>query len=200
MDSNGSKTWFAIFSPPGEAGGRSAEERFYRHFAEPAARYVARLRLGAQDAEDVVQEALTLAILALRKGTFDPGRGRLSAWVFRIVSNRARDARRQRRSRREARGYSALGELRATDLSEQVWMEELDGSLFRRALELLRGRGGPGPRALRAFELHTLQDRPLAEVAATLEMSRDAAYRADKRCRERLRELRDRLGAELESY
>ena len=73
-----------------------------RHFTE-VYRYVAG-RLGTQAAEDVAAETFLVAFD--RRGTFDPTRGDLRAWLFGIATNLV-----NRHRRKEARHYRALSRL-----------------------------------------------------------------------------------------
>lgn len=65
--------------------------------ARPVYRFAAMVCRDAAEAEDVAQTALERAIRALP--TFDPARGDLGAWLWRIVVNAARDAGRLERRR-----------------------------------------------------------------------------------------------------
>ena len=61
-------------------------------------RFAAMVSKNSHDAEDLVQTALERAIRALPR--FDYGRGNVEGWLWRIVANSARDARRGARRRR----------------------------------------------------------------------------------------------------
>jgi RNA polymerase sigma-70 factor (TIGR02960 family) len=63
----------------------------------PLTGYCYRLLGSAADTDDAVQE--TLVRVHTRRGEFDPGRGALRAWVFRIATNICLDLLRSRRSR-----------------------------------------------------------------------------------------------------
>ena len=64
-----------------------------------AHRYVARLGASQDEAADLVQEVLLIALDNL--DTFDPGRGSLRAWVAAIMRHRWAEHRRRRRTRNE---------------------------------------------------------------------------------------------------
>jgi len=61
-------------------------------------RFAAMVAANSHDAEDLAQTALERAIRALER--FDPRRGDVEGWLWRIVANAAGDARRDARRRR----------------------------------------------------------------------------------------------------
>ncbi|MDA8395651.1 MAG: sigma-70 family RNA polymerase sigma factor [Candidatus Dormibacteraeota bacterium] len=69
-----------------------------RRYAAPVHRFAAMVSRGDQDSADLAQEALVRAIRALDR--FDPARGSIESWLWRIVVNCAHDAGRLSRRRR----------------------------------------------------------------------------------------------------
>jgi len=71
-------------------------EELCRLYAGDVCRFAALMSRSPSDAEDLAQDALLRAIRSLRG--FDPSRGSLPSWLWRIVANAAKDAasRRQR--------------------------------------------------------------------------------------------------------
>lgn len=67
-------------------------------YAERVYRFAAMVSAGSHDAEDLAQTALERAIRGLP--SFDPRRGDIEGWLWRIVANAAGDARRDARRRR----------------------------------------------------------------------------------------------------
>ncbi len=63
---------------------------FAAAYAERVHRFAAMVTRNDQDSSDLAQDALLKAIRALPR--FDPAKGTLEAWVWRIVINTARDA------------------------------------------------------------------------------------------------------------
>jgi RNA polymerase sigma factor (sigma-70 family) len=61
-------------------------------------RFAAMVSNGAQEADDLAQTALERAVRALPR--FDPARGEVDGWLWRIVTNTAADARRRAATRR----------------------------------------------------------------------------------------------------
>jgi RNA polymerase sigma-70 factor (ECF subfamily) len=80
------------------AGEHEAFAALVRAVAPRLVRVAARLVGDIATAEDVVQEALVKAHAAIVAGSF-AGRGRVEAWLYRIVTNGAYDARRRQRRR-----------------------------------------------------------------------------------------------------
>lgn len=80
------------------AGDRDAFAVLVRAVAPRLVQVAARLVGDVATAEDVVQEALVRAHAAIVDGSF-AGRGRVEAWLYRIVTNGAYDARRRQRRR-----------------------------------------------------------------------------------------------------
>ncbi len=65
-------------------------DRFCAEYARQVYRFASMVSRSDPDAEDLAQEALLRALRNLRH--FDPGRGSMSAWLWRITVNAARDA------------------------------------------------------------------------------------------------------------
>ncbi len=75
---------------------RLTAEELCRVYAADVCRFAAMMAPTAADAEDLAQDALLRAVRSLHR--FDPARGAMGAWLWRIVANASRDAagRRQR--------------------------------------------------------------------------------------------------------
>ncbi|GAB3139397.1 RNA polymerase sigma factor [Amycolatopsis sp. NPDC004378] len=127
-----------------------------RHFAE-VYRYIAG-RLGAQAAEDVAAETFLVAFD--RRGTFDPARGELRAWLFGIATNLV-----SRHRRKEARHYRALSRLETPRPDEGHETRVVVAGQLGRALARLTS----GERDV--LLLVALADLGYAEVAEALGIS-----------------------------
>jgi RNA polymerase sigma-70 factor, ECF subfamily len=136
--------------------------------------------LGA-DADDLAQEACVRALE--RAGQFDPRRGRLDAWLWRIVVNLARDA--GRASRRS--------ELLATRLLAHSRVDTGDPSAETLALrrlrdgELLAAVRGLPRRHRTVVALRYGAGLSTVEIAACLGTTRMATAKALRRALDRLR-------------
>jgi RNA polymerase sigma factor (sigma-70 family) len=75
---------------------RITADELCRLYAREVCRFAAMMSTTASDADDLAQEALLRAVRGL--SSYNPARGSMVAWLWRIVSNAAKDAagRRQR--------------------------------------------------------------------------------------------------------
>jgi len=135
-----------------QSGDRDAFDALLRDIAPPLHRYVSRVTGDAALADDVVQETL---ITIVRKIAWLGDPSLFRAWVFRIAS---RNAFRQLRRRRV---HEELEEIAFEEPEADPWLRE-------RLLASLE-RLSPASRAV--ITLHYLEDMPLSEVAAVLDLS-----------------------------
>jgi len=177
-------------SPAGE----DAPEAWRRLIAlyGPLIRYWLRQNAAlAPDADDLVQEVLT--VLVRRIGGFEHNgrRGAFRVWLRTTTRQCASDFYATRRNRPLATGGSsvqeALGELASVDSPlSQIWEREHDLWVARRLIEMLRSEFEE--RTWRAFEGVALKGRPAAEVAAELGVTPNAVAIAKSRVLRRLHE------------
>ena len=90
----------AAGSPHGDSlGGAAVDPTEFAHtYAERVHRFAAMLTKDDQDSADLAQEALLRALRSLK--FYDPARGTVEAWLWRIVINVAKDAGRLRHRHR----------------------------------------------------------------------------------------------------
>ena len=158
----------------------------------------ARMGLSEADAQDAVQECLAQVIAGARDGGYDRSKGRLRTWVIAVLKNRVRDVHRRRQRAPAMASESAIARLPADDELERVWEEESRRRLIADALETLRRSGEVLENNLRAFELYALEEKPAADVARELGMTRWAVYKATKRCKSLFQKLVVELTASYE--
>lgn len=91
---------------------------FAERYAERVHRFALLVSESPEDAEDVAQDALMAALIALQR--YDPRRGTMDAWLWRIVVNRSRD-----RGRRLLRMRTALERMRRADTPRDVSPEAI---------------------------------------------------------------------------
>ena len=77
-----------------EQSGPVTAEELCRMYAASVCRFAAMVSASPADAEDLAQEALMRAVRSLR--TYDPSRGSMESWLWRVVANAARDSARRR--------------------------------------------------------------------------------------------------------
>lgn len=157
--------------------------------------FARRLGLSEADAQDAAQDSLFAFARAYRQGNYDRTRGRLRAWLFTIASHKVRDLQRKL-CRQPEKGQSdgvpagldaVADDRRLTDLWESHWQKAiLDACLDEAARHV-------EPSTMLAFRLYVLEERPVDEVAAQLDMTRNAVFKAQRRVLARLREVYDRL-------
>ena len=142
-------------------------------------RFAALMTRNAEDAEDLAQEALLRAVRSLR--SFDPRRGSIESWLWRIVANAARDA----ASRRERIRDLAV-RLQVLSVSETASVEdEAIDRLRDRELHAELRRLPWRDRTLLALRYGA--DLEMDQVGAAVGLSPDSAGRATRRALARLR-------------
>ena len=148
-------------------------------YAGKVARFAAMAAGHDAVAEDIAQDALLKAMRALDR--YDPARGSLDAWLWRIVTNPARDATRRARLR-----ALVTERLRPGDQSrtvEEIVVERVTVSEIVEAMTHL------APRDRELLALRFGADLETAEVAARVGLSADSARRAISRALARLRHV-----------
>jgi RNA polymerase sigma-70 factor (ECF subfamily) len=136
-----------------QSGDREAFDALLRDVAPPLLRYVTRVTGDAALAEDVVQETL---ILIVRKIAWLSEPSLFKAWAYRIASREAFRALKKQRRYVEPPRDSAIEEI-----PNDPWQRER----LLASLETL----SPASRAV--ITLHYLEEMPLSEVAAVLDLA-----------------------------
>jgi RNA polymerase sigma-70 factor (ECF subfamily) len=177
--------------------------RAWSEFAElyqPLVRKFALLRgVAEQDVDDVVQEVMRTVAKAIRTFKYDPDRGTFRDWLFVVTRSRViRHFRKVARTPGAAPGEVAMQEM-AADEAWQVgpaaeWERAYRQRMFEWAAPQVRAE--VHEKTWRAFWMTSVEDRPLAEVAAALEMKPGAIYVARSRVIARLRACIQRAAGE----
>jgi RNA polymerase sigma factor (sigma-70 family) len=160
-------------------------------------RWLARVGVRPNDAEDLVQEVL--AVVVRRFPTFEHNRrtGAFRAWLRAIAVNCARDFWKANRLRGVvAPGGSDFGSYLAQVEDPDhplatAWEREHDLHVTRQLLELLQPEFEP--RTWEMFRRFVLEETPAAQVAASLGTTPNAVFIAKSRVLTRLREEADGL-------
>jgi RNA polymerase sigma-70 factor, ECF subfamily len=134
------------------------------------------------DPEDIAQDALLKAITKLDR--FDPARGSMEGWLWRIVANTAKDAMRKAHLRALLTERLGRREFAVVDL-EDVAVERLA------AAELLDALARLSPRDRQLLGLRFVADLDTASVGTIVGLSAESARRAIGRALDRLRVLVD---------
>lgn len=175
---------------------QAAWDRFVSRFREPIHRFARTAGLDESDAEDVAQETLVAFAESYRRGSYDPGKGRLSQWLFGIAQKKAMDERRRGARRPKGGGSSEAGSLEQLAVAEEAalwasWDQQWEQAVLERCLEQVRIEVEPV--TYRAFELVVRGASEAAEAAATLGIPIKAVYNAKHRVLKRIRELRSEI-------
>jgi RNA polymerase sigma-70 factor (ECF subfamily) len=147
----------------------------------------------AADADDVVQEILTVLVRELPHFEHNRSPGAFRAWLRSIAVNRLRVA---WRSRLPATGGDAISEQLhqledASSPLSRAWDEEHDRHVVTTLLDAIRLEFQPA--TWRAFESTVQDGRKASEVAAELGISANAVLIAKSRVLKRLRQISEGL-------
>ncbi len=137
-----------------------------------------------KDADDVIQEVLTVVVSRITEFRREPHVGAFRAWLRTITVNCLRDswkARKRRPSAEADRQVEELLQQLADPVSglSHVWDVEHDRHVTQRLLELIRGEFAE--KTWLAFQRFALGDEPAETVAADLGMSVNAVFIAKSR-------------------
>ncbi len=171
---------------PAEA---EAWSRFVRLYTPLLHSWANRLGLTGADADDLVQEVLTLLVKKLPEFAYDP-RQRFRGWLWTVTLNQFRAGRR-RKSLPLEDGEDRLADLAGDDARDELEQAEYRRYLIGRALKLMRDEFQPS--TWRAFWECAAEGRTAAVVAGRLGITVDAVYAAKSRVLRRLRQELDGL-------
>ncbi len=154
--------------------------------------------VGREDAADVVQEVFSSVATHVADFRRENAGDSFTAWLATITRNKIRDSFRRRQGRPQARGGTdaqrqLLEAPELSELSQPSGPVHMDGSLSRRALDLVRAEFEN--RTWEAFWRTAIDGQRPADVAQDLGISVNAVYKAKSRV---LRRLRRELGDLLE--
>ena len=157
-------------------------------------RYCARLTGSVIDGEDVVQDTLSRALVALRDlGDLEEAPS-LRPWLFRIAHNRALDLLRSR-AVRKAEPIEA-----AADVADPANPDPVEVLMRREAVNTAVSRFSELSTMQRSVViLKDVLDEPLKEIAALLDLTVDAVKAHLARGRARLREINASAGPPAEA-
>lgn len=172
-----------------------AWQRLVDRFQRPVVAFARKVGLAEADAEDVAQETLSAFAQGYRAGKYDPGKGRLSHWLFGIAYRQVLSAR--RRSARQAAGAASPNatsfweNIPAQPQASAVWDHEWEQALLRECLERIRLEFEGV--TVQAFDLVMRHQRSPDQAAAELDVPIKTVYNAKHRVLKRIRQLRGEL-------
>jgi RNA polymerase sigma-70 factor (ECF subfamily) len=144
------------------------------------------------DAEDFVQEVLTSVVRNIESWVARKDRGSFRAWLFRIAFNFGVNFVTRPKHKRLGSGDGQIArmleELPAVSVdSSELFLKEYRRELFRWAAEQVREQ--VSEQQWMVYWLTSVEDRPIADVAAEYKMSVGSIYIARSRITKRIREL-----------
>jgi RNA polymerase sigma-70 factor (ECF subfamily) len=173
---------------------RQAWGDFHRIYAPMVRNFAKRLGLTDADADDATQEILLLAHDSLRRGVYDPKKGRFRAWLYGIARKKALMAHRARRRPTRAQavpfdsGVDLLSGLedRHDQAQREIWQQEWRYAMLDEALRQLQPT--LGEKVFQSFVLYAIEQWPVDKVADRLGISTSSVYVYKSRVLEAIRE------------
>lgn len=169
-----------------DPGNQRAWQEFQERYVPIMLAFARRLGLSESDAADVTQDGLVRFLQEYRAGQYDRQRGRLRSWLISIVRFRVADRWRLAAKDRIVAGDTAIGQLPVDSELEALWDAEQRREILRRAFQSLRSESRLAEKTILAFERLVIDERPVADVAAELQMTANDVYVAKSRVYERL--------------
>ena len=153
-------------------------------------RWLARYRVQASDADDIVQEVLLTVSREVAGFEHNQHKGAFRSWLRAILVNRLRNFWRSRQYRPVATGNSDfMQQLDAfadqDSETSQIWNRQHDEQVVSRTLEIIRPK--VARKTWEAFRKQAIEGISASVVARDLEMSVDAVYAAKSRVLKMLR-------------
>jgi len=161
------------------AGHRVNADELCRLHAADVCRFAAMMSSSSADAEDLAQEALLRAVRSLH--SYDPAKGTVGAWLWRIVANAAKDAATRRQRMRDLVVRIGLLTPRESETVEDAAMSRIGDPELRAQLNALPLRD----RTLLALRYGAGLDA--RGVAAAVGLNPESTGRATRRALARLR-------------
>ncbi len=175
------------------AGGReSSWRKFFGRYA-PAVFRAARLRgLGADDADDVVQQVMTSICAHISEFEYDRTRGQFRQWVRRIAENRIASMHRRRRPVScDPQALTAYAD--EAPSPDELWAQQWEIQDMQYCLEQLAA--DVSPRQMEAFKLYALEGASARDTAEAVGMTIGSVYVTRNQLLNMLRERMKALSA-----
>jgi RNA polymerase sigma-70 factor (ECF subfamily) len=173
-------THSSLLSRMRDPGDGKSWAEFHQQYRGLVMRVIQKAGLGAQDAEDVAQEALAAVAKAIPDFVLDRTKGSFRGWLYRITSNKLSDFLRTkyRRHRHLHEGQTSHLEAQADpiDLMEKAWDGEWQAFLLERALERVKEQ--TTSRAFQIFHLSAVKQWSTEQIMENLGINRTSIYLA----------------------
>lgn len=196
QDNDGGKqTWVTttlILQGLADAGNTQAWSHFVGYFRPVLVGFARNAGLSQAAAEDFTQQALLEFFKSFQTGNYDRSKGRLSHWLFGIARKVLSQTFRKRPPEKTATDLQKSStsqplENLAANGSEDLWQQQWEKMIMQVCMD--RARREFDEKTFSAFEMVALQEVSPDEVAARLNISRNAVYIAKSRILSRVREL-----------
>ena len=129
---------------------------------------------------DVLQQTMVRLMRALPRFIYDPGKGKFRSFLLKIVHNSLREAfNREKRLQimePKTNGGDWFEQLQDSRIQEpgEKWDALWNKNLLVQALERVRKR--VNPRTYRSFEMYVIEERPVSEIQAALDIKANTVY------------------------
>lgn len=158
-------------------------QEFYDTYRPLICFFAARERFSPEESEDLVQSVMLKVFKMRDTFCYDSSIGRFRDYLGVIVRNAITDH--YRHQMRQPQFSPMPGETAGEDSFAQSWHEEWQNHCLEQAMIQLRNT--VQEITFQAFQLVTLEQRPVREVADFLQISVQNVYEAKSRCLEQLR-------------
>lgn len=185
-------TSLSLLEQLGDATNDEAWEQFQSIYRPMLRSWLVRRGVKPNDAEDLQQEVMQMAVVELKNFKHNGRVGALRNWLRRVMANRLKTFYRQNNRQGVAMGGSDYVELANqlqdpnSDLS-RIWDAEYHAVMCVRLMLLVQTEFTE--KTMQAFRRVTMEDGKTADVAEQLGMSPNAVRIAQSRVMRRLREL-----------
>jgi RNA polymerase sigma-70 factor (ECF subfamily) len=168
---------------------QAAWDVFVERYGPHIYRWCRRWKLQDADAEDVTQNILLKLAQKLRHFAYDPSRS-FRGWLRTLAHHAWRDFVDSPRRAQAAAGDNRAWELMQTLEAREDLLQKLQEAFDHELLEAakVRVRLRVAPHTWEAFRLVALENRPVTEVAATVQMQVAMVYVAKSKVQKMLRE------------
>ena len=170
-----------------QRGEDEAWNEFYRKYRNMILAIGRKRHLEGDELEDLMQEVAAVCHRRLQDFVYEPEHCRFRTFLFQVTRNLASNLRRRRdRHKLPAAG---LPEAKTPSVPPEVdenFLREYEEFIFRKALQMLKDSVDSETYA--AFELTSIEHRPIPEVAAITGKTANNLYSIRHRCLKKLRE------------
>lgn len=180
-----------------DSGNQAAWEEFVGLYTPLVYQHGLRRGLQPADAADVAQEVMKSVSGAMGRFEYDRKKGAFRSWLLTVTRNKLANFFSSRARRASETGETAVLEVpaaEATPAESADWERDYETRLLQWAMERVKGEFQEATWA--AFTRTAIENRPVAEVAASLGMSSGAVYIARSRVIARIRRQVAEIDAE----